>query len=165
MARVIPQWERRYWVPMYLWFGLGLAVVGISTMFMPGMPVVHFGVLFGTVVLVCLLVASIKVSVGADGLVVRSGVIPIPIKKVSPGQIASVEAQVIQPHDWGGWGFAPARDGWAIILRRSPGILVTNTNGRRFAITLPDDDDASQAAAILNSARTPTPATSTRQPS
>lgn len=105
-----------------------------------------------TLVVYCALVLLVavfcvyRVSVDWRGLRVISLVFGIPLKRISPDQIANVEAAVLEPAQWGGWGyrFMPGRS--AIILRRGPGMVITLRNGKQFAISL---DRPEEPASIL----------------
>ena len=48
--------------------------------------------------------------------------------------------------DWGGWGYRIMPDRSAVVLRSGPGLVVTSTSGKQFAITI---DDPEEPAALL----------------
>lgn len=79
----------------------------------------------------------------------------VPIKRIRLDQMASVSAESIDPMQWGGWGYRVMPGRSALVLRSGPGLVVQMTDGRRFAVTLPDPDTP---AALLNALRARVPA-------
>ena len=57
-----------------------------------------------------------------------------------------VEAAVLEPTQWGGWGYRIMPGRSAIILRRGPGMVITQRNEKQFAISL---DRPEEPASIL----------------
>ncbi len=92
----------------------------------------------------------LRVSVDARGLSVVSAVMRIPVKRIGLEQIAAVEAvSVLQPMEWGGWGFRVTSGRSALILKKGPGLVVTTTRDTQFAITLPDPHTPAAVLAAL----------------
>ncbi|MGM1028506.1 MAG: DUF1648 domain-containing protein [Actinomycetota bacterium] len=92
--------------------------------------------------------ARIRVLVDAEGLRVRGVLVPLPLRTIPLARIRLVEALVVEPLDWGGWGYRGLPGRLAIVLRRGPGIVVTTREGSRFAVTV---GDAQQGASTLAS--------------
>ncbi|WP_140425610.1 hypothetical protein [Cryobacterium sp. N19] len=116
--------------------------------------------LFGIVVMAIaiLVVASfIRLRVSADwrGLRVVSSVFRIPLKRIRLAAIDVVEAAELRPTEWGGWGYRIMPGRSALILRKGPGLIVTTTNKKQFAISL---DDPETPAALLATLRDNNPA-------
>ena len=108
----------------------------------------------GAVVLLVLAVlllgfARLRISVDWRGLKVVTWFLGIALKAIPLTDIESVHTDTLEPLHWGGWGyrFLPGRS--AIILRTGPGMVVTLTNGKQFALSL----DAPETPAALLRAR------------
>jgi len=113
------------------------------------------GEFFGlaTMTAAVLLVASfIRLRVTADwrGLRVASAMLRIPLKRIRMKNIDLLEAGDLRPAEWGGWGYRIMPGRSALILRKGPGLIVTTTNQKQFAITL---DDPETPAALLATLR------------
>ena len=80
------------------------------------------------------------------GLRVTSLLFAIPLKRIAPEQIAQVEAPVPEPTQWGGWGYRIMPGRSAIILRKGPGMVITQRNEKQFAVSL---DQPEEPASIL----------------
>ncbi len=142
-------WSSTLSSPWLLVPGLAVLLLGPLIMFAPGAPLW----LLAVVVLVgvaCLSLASIRVTVGADGLSVKYGVLPWPSTDIAVERIASASVIDIRPQDWGGWGYRGTltlmRQA-AVVLRAGPGIRVDLTDGRVFAVTI---DEPDTGVALLN---------------
>ncbi|GAA1426479.1 DUF1648 domain-containing protein [Agrococcus citreus] len=96
--------------------------------------------------LVVVALARIRVRVDADGLRVRGVLVPLPLRTIPLERIRVVEALVVEPLDWGGWGYRGVPGRLAIVLQRGPGIVVTTREGSRFAVTV---DGAQEGASTL----------------
>jgi hypothetical protein len=95
---------------------------------------------------VSLALARIRVIVDAQGLRVRGTLVMVPLRTIPLERIRVVEALVVEPLAWGGWGYRGLPGMLAIVLRRGAGIVVTTREGSRFAVTV---DDAQQGASVL----------------
>ena len=97
---------------------------------------------------VAVMAVFLRVHVVVDdrGLRVSSGLGGLPIKRIRPEQIQAAETTELVPVRWGGWGyrFLPGRS--ALILHTGPGLVVTTTAGKQFAISL---DEPEIPAALL----------------
>ena len=95
-------------------------------------------------------VCSFTVTADRRGLRVISTVLRIPLRRVPLGRIESVTAALIEPGEWGGWGWRWMPGRTAVVLRRGPGIVLGLSGRRQFAVTV---DDAETGAAVLESLR------------
>ncbi|SJM66093.1 hypothetical protein [Gulosibacter sp. 10] len=86
--------------------------------------------------LLVLLFCAYRVTVDWRGFRVTSMLLGIPLKRVAAEQLVEVEVATLEPMDWGGWGFRIMPGRSAIILRKGPGLVLTQADGRQFAITL-----------------------------
>lgn len=111
----------------------------------PWIPIVVAAVLI-VAALVVVALARIRVLVDAEGLRVRGVIVPLPLRTIPLQRIRVVEALVVEPLDWGGWGYRGLPGRLAIVLQRGPGIVVTTRAGARFAVTV---DDAQEGASTL----------------
>lgn len=97
------------------------------------------------------LLSSLEARVEADRFVVAFGPFGRPRRVVPLSEVRAVETAVIEPREWGGWGYRwiPWQKATAAVLRRGPGIVVALEDGRRFAVTV---DDAREGAIALGHA-------------
>ncbi|MGL3149579.1 hypothetical protein ACSS7Z_04390 [Microbacterium sp. A82] len=91
---------------------------------------------------------AFRVTVDWRGFRVTSLLLGIPLKRIAPENFASVEAATLEPTQWGGWGYRIMPGRSAIILRRGPGLVITQTDDKQFAITL--DRPEEPASILLN---------------
>ena len=153
-------WSQTITGTVFVWATIGLTVLGAVIY---GSAVVDGRIidgLFGmiTMAVAILLVASfIRLRVTADwrGLRVVSAVFRIPLKRIRLENIDVIEAAELRPTEWGGWGYRIMPGRSALILRKGPGLIVTTTNQKQFAITL---DDPETPAALLATLREDNPA-------
>lgn len=143
-------WSRSVTALMFVWLTVIVVAIGAAAY----APVLLRGesgaAVFGLslAVLAALLCASfirLRVSVDWRGLRVVS-LFGLPLKRMPLDRIDVVEATDIRPGDWGGWGYRIMPGRSAVVLRSGPGLVVTSTSGKQFAITL---DDPEQPAALL----------------
>lgn len=97
-------------------------------------------------VLLVAVFCAYRVSADWRGLRVTSLLFGIPLKRIAPDQIAQVEAAVLEPTQWGGWGYRIMPGRSAIILRNGPGMVITQRNEKQFSISL---DRPEEPASIL----------------
>jgi len=149
------EWSQTITGTVFVWATIGLIVLGAVIY---GPAVVDGQIidgLFGmiTMAVAILVVASfIRIRVTADwrGLRVVSAVFRIPLKRIRLENIDVIEAAELRPTEWGGWGYRIMPGRSALILRKGPGLIVTTTNQKQFAITL---DDPEIPAALLATLR------------
>lgn len=68
-----------------------------------------------------------------------------PRVRVGLDGVASASAEDVEPLHWGGWGYRRTPRGRAALVRRGPALVLTLTDGQRFAVTV----DRPEAAADL----------------
>lgn len=110
---------------------------------------------FGLVIVLVagLFIASfirLRVTVDWRGLRIVSLLLGIPLKRIPLAQIRRAEAAELRPGEWGGWGYRIMPGRSALILRAEPGLIVTRTSDRQFAVTLTDPE---VPAGLLNTLR------------
>jgi hypothetical protein len=94
--------------------------------------------------------AWVQVTVDARGLRLGLGPWAWTVKKVPLADIASTDAEEISAGDWGGWGYRVMPGRSALVLRSGPAVVLTLSDGRRFAVTV---DDPQTPAALLDAFR------------
>ena len=153
-------WSQTITGTVFVWATIGLTVLG-SVIYGPA--VVAGRITDGlcgmiTMAVAILLTASfIRLRVTADwrGLRVVSALFRIPLKRIRLDTIDVIEAAELRPAEWGGWGYRIMPGRSALILRKGPGLIVTTTNQKQFAISL---DDPETPAALLATLRDDNPA-------
>jgi hypothetical protein len=93
----------------------------------------------------------IRFTVTEVGAEISWGPFGIPRRKISWDKVVSVEEILVNPTEWGGWGYRinPFKKSTAAILRKGPGLKFTFNNNRVFIITL---DDAGAALSAVEKA-------------
>ena len=104
-------------------------------------------VFYAPLCLIPLAFIKLDVTVDLDGLTVRFGPFGWPRKRIPLEKMVNADSIDLSPWKWGGWGYRwiPGR-GTAAVLRRGAAIVVTKTNGKKFAVTV---DDAPLGAVTL----------------
>jgi hypothetical protein len=84
--------------------------------------------------------SSLRVDVTDETVSVRFTPVGRPRRIIPLTEIASVEAIMVDPMTWGGWGYRwiPWAHASAAVLRKGPGIEISLKDGRRFAVTVED---------------------------
>lgn len=67
--------------------------------------------------------------------------------RIDMDDIASADAEHIEPLRWGGWGYRRTLRGRAAVVRRGPGLVLVLHSGQRFAVTV---DHPEGAADLVN---------------
>ncbi|QUW19687.1 hypothetical protein [Agrococcus sp. Marseille-Q4369] len=145
------EWRGELGSAVFAWLGVGVLVLGaVIALVAPETGAVALRVLLGVVMaaagLVLLAMARIRVTIDGDALRVRGALLPVPLRTIATDRIRAVDAAVIEPMHWGGWGYRGLPGQVAIVLRSGPGIVVTTRDGSRFAVTV---DGAEEGAAVL----------------
>lgn len=85
--------------------------------------------------------SAVRVEVDADGLQVRSRVVPVRLARVPAEEVAGVAVQDLDPMRWGGIGLRPLPDRTSFIVDQGgPGLVVYRRDGRRLALQVTDGD-------------------------
>ncbi|MFD9304300.1 hypothetical protein ACFWCB_16885 [Streptomyces sp. NPDC060048] len=100
-------------------------------------------ILFGTLAFV-----HVAVTVDAEAMEVRCGLIGLPRRKIRLTEMASAEfVPKITPQQWGGWGYRwRPEKGTGVIVRRGEGVQLRLGDGKLFTVTV---DDAASAVLVL----------------
>ncbi|MCR2809952.1 MULTISPECIES: hypothetical protein [unclassified Microbacterium] len=144
-------WSRTVSSWLFISITVVVLIVGVLLFLMPilrdGIEAASWAMIpfLGAFLLVALFCAF-RVTVDWRGFRVASLLFGIPLKRIAPEDNAAVEVAVLEPMQWGGWGFRIMPGRSAIILRAGPGLVFTRQNGKQFAITL---DGAEEPASIL----------------
>ena len=86
------------------------------------------------------LLSSLEVRLTEETFTVAFGPFGLPRRVVALTDIADASAVVVEPMEWGGWGYRwiPGAKASAAVIRRGPGIALELRDGRRFAVTVDD---------------------------
>ena len=85
--------------------------------------------------------SAVRISVDADGLTVRSEVLPLRVSRTPAEDVAGVDVQLLDPMRWGGIGLRALPDRTAFIVDSGgPGIVVYKRDGRRLALQITEGD-------------------------
>ena len=97
------------------------------------------------------LLSSLEVRVTEDTLTVAYGRFGWPRRVVDLAQVEDASAVLVDPKDWGGWGYRwnPRASATAAVIRKGPGIQLEFKDGRRFVVTV---DDAVNGAKLTSAA-------------
>ena len=92
--------------------------------------------------------SKVRISADADGLTIRSLVLPVRVSRTPAENIAGADVQVLDPMKWGGIGLRALPDRTAYIVDSGgPGIVVYKRDGRRLALQITEGDPAARAGA------------------
>lgn len=134
-------------------FALVLAAVGIGTV------IAVSGSGAPAVVGWCVAVAGVLVGVGGwqfstlevrlteETFTVAFGPFGRPRRVVALTDVTDASAIMVEPLEWGGWGYRwiPWANASAAVLRRGPAIALALRDGRRFAVTVDRAVDGARA--------------------
>ncbi|WP_449372420.1 hypothetical protein [Arthrobacter psychrolactophilus] len=73
----------------------------------------------------------------------------IPLKRIKLHEIAAVEVTELRPSEWGGWGYRIMPGRSAVIMGAGPGLIITTTTDKQFAVTVGDPDTAASLLLAL----------------
>lgn len=140
-------WSRTISSKMLLWVAVGLlgftALVVIpaftegelATVWISGSTMV-----LSTILVV--MIAHMQVTVDWRGLRIVSTLGRIPLKRIRLADITAVEVIELSPAEWGGWGYRVMPGRSAVIMKAGPGLIVSTTAGKKFAVTVQDPETA-----------------------
>ncbi len=97
------------------------------------------------------LLSSLEVRVTEDTLTVAYGPFGRPRRVIDLVDVADASAVMVEPMQWGGWGYRwnPRAHASAAVIRKGPGIALELKDGRRFVVTV---DDAVNGAKLTSAA-------------
>ena len=126
--------------------GVGTVIVssGVGVAAISGWVVAAVGILVGVV---GWLLSSLEVRLAAETFTVAFGPLRWPRRVVALSDVDDVSAIVVDPLEWGGWGYRwiPWANASAAVIRRGPGIALRLRDGRRFAVTVDQAVDGARA--------------------
>ena len=147
-------WSRTITSKMLLWMPVALlgltGLIYIPALLNDEFSAVWIGgatMLLSTVIVA--MIAHLQVTVDWRGLRIVSTLGRIPLKRIPLENIASVEVTEIRPAEWGGWGYRVMPGRSAVVMGAGPGLIVTTTAGKQFAVTVPDPDSAASLLLAL----------------
>ena len=134
-------------------FALVLAAIGFATVIVAagsgaaawaGWTVVLVGLVVGVV---ARLTSSLEVRLGEKTFTVAFGPFGRPRRVVALADVVDASAILVEPLEWGGWGYRwiPWANASAAVVRRGPGIALALRDGSRFAVTVDDAVDGARA--------------------
>lgn len=91
--------------------------------------------------------SGIRVRVDAEGMAIRSLVLPVQLSRVRCEDVVGVEVMELDPMKWGGIGLRPLPDRTAYIVNGGIGIVTYKRDGRRLAIQITEGDQAARVGA------------------
>ena len=91
--------------------------------------------------------SSLEVRLDARAFTVAFGPFGWPRRRIALTDVRDASAIVVEPREWGGWGYRwiPWARASAAVIRRGPGIVLVLADGRRFAVTVNDAVAGAQA--------------------
>ena len=127
-------------------FALVVAAIGLATVIVAagsgaaawaGWTVVLVGLAVGVV---ARLTSSLEVRLGEETFTVAFGPFGRPRRVVALADVVDASAILVEPLEWGGWGYRwiPCANASAAVVRRGPGIALALRDGSRFAVTVDD---------------------------
>ncbi|MDR4532132.1 hypothetical protein [Glutamicibacter sp. PS] len=151
------QMERIVNAPAWLWV-LGVTLIGLvafTVIMALTTPQTDLWLLIWMLFLevVCLVLVGgllrVQIRITRSGLLVRSALFGFPLRRIENRNVLAATSELIEPMQWGGWGWRFFPGGSAVVMRRTQGLVVETLNGKRFAVTMPDSE---QAARLLHGA-------------
>lgn len=137
-----------------LGIGIVLALTGSGAPTWVGWFVASVGVLAGVH---AWLFSSLEVRLTEETFTVAFGPFGWPRRVIPLTAVADASAIVVEPMEWGGWGYRwiPWARTSSVALRRGPGIALTLRDGRRFAVTVIDAVNGAKltSAALIGAGR------------
>jgi len=148
---ITPAWTGSCRAPWAPWVIVGLLLLfsgGVIVMAqdpqVPAWSTALFGFVGVAAVVSIVLLSRVTVSVDQLEVVVRYGPWRWPVQRIATSELSSMEVTDISPMRFGGWGYrwVPNRRLSGAILRKGPGLVLHRTDGRTFAVTVDNPEDA-----------------------
>ena len=146
-------WSRTITSKMLLWLPVALLAL-TAVIYLPtiqdgsGTSWIGLGTMLACVIVVGL-IAHVQVTVDWRGLRIVSTLGRIPLKRIKLHEIAAVEVTELRPSEWGGWGYRIMPGRSAVIMGAGPGLIITTTADKLFAVTVGDPDTAASLLLAL----------------
>lgn len=115
----------------------------------PGAGAVSLAILLAAAVVLASFI-RVRITVDWRGLRIVSLLLRLPLKRIPLDRILRADAAELRAGEWGGWGYRIMPGRSALILRDGPGLVVTTTDDREFAVSVSDPE---VPAGLLNSLR------------
>jgi len=86
------------------------------------------------------LMSSLEVRLTEQTFTVANGRFGRPRSVIALADVADASAIMVEPAQWGGWGYRwnPRANATAAVIRKGPGIQLELTDGRRYVVTVED---------------------------
>lgn len=128
--------------------GIVIALRGSGTPAWVGWLVAGVGLVVGVF---GFLLSSLEVRVTEDTMTVAYGPFGWPRQVIDLAQVEDASAVMVEPRQWGGWGYRwnPRAHATAAVIRKGPGIQLEFRDGRRYVVTV---DDAVNGAKLTSAA-------------
>lgn len=93
--------------------------------------------------------SRVRYAVDAQGLQVRSRLLPVRLSRVPAEEVVGVDVQDLDPMRWGGVGLRalPERTAYIVDSGGGPGLVVYRSDGRRLALQVTEGDPAARDGA------------------
>ncbi|AIY03935.1 MULTISPECIES: hypothetical protein [Arthrobacter] len=146
-------WSRTITSKMLLWMPVALLAL-TAALYLPavldgsGASWIGLGTMLASVIVVSLL-AHLQVTVDWRGLRIVSTLGRIPLKRIRLEDIVAVEVTEIRPAEWGGWGYRVMPGRSAVVMGAGPGLVITTTAEKQFAVTVADPGTAASLLLAL----------------
>ncbi|MFQ4148413.1 hypothetical protein AAGW05_06910 [Arthrobacter sp. LAPM80] len=136
------------WLPAVLLVSMGAFFIPAFTEGDLSSAWIGSGAMLLSAILVAL-IAHMHVTVDWRGLRIVSTLGRIPLKRIRLDDIVSVEVAEIRPVEWGGWGYRVMPGRSAVVMGAGPGLIVTTTAHKQFAVTVGDPETAASLLLAL----------------
>ncbi|WP_269939108.1 hypothetical protein [Arthrobacter sp. HY1533] len=136
------------WVPPALLLVTGLLFIPVFQEGHAASTWLGIGTMLASTIAVALL-AHLQVTVDWRGLRIVSTFGRITLKHIRLEDVAAVEVTELRPMEWGGWGYRVMPGRSAVIMGAGPGLILTTTGGKQFAVTVSDPDTAASLLLAL----------------
>lgn len=146
-------WSRSITSKMLLWLPVALLAL-TAVIYLPtiqdgsGTSWIGLCTMLASVIVVGL-IAHMQVTVDWRGLRIVSTLGRIPLKRIKLHEIAAVEVTELRPSEWGGWGYRIMPGRSAVIMGAGPGLIITTTADKQFAVTVGDPETAASLLLAL----------------
>ena len=148
---ITPAWTGGCRAPWAPWVIVGLVLLfsgGVIVMAqdpqVPAWSTALFGFVGLAAVVSVLFLSRVWVTVDQVEIVVSYGPWRWPVQRIATSELSGMEAKVISPMRFGGWGYrwVPNRRLSGAILRKGPGLVLHRIDGRTFAVTVDNPEEA-----------------------
>jgi ABC-type glycerol-3-phosphate transport system permease component len=125
-------------------FGVCGALVVTTDAVAPAVVLVLLGLVLAGYVLAW---SRIRVRADAEGLTIRSAVLPLRLRQVPAAEVLGVSRIDLDPMAWGGYGLRSVPGRTAYVVRGGPAVVVHRATGHRLAIEVTAGEEVADAGA------------------